>query len=252
MRLPRPGAVLTGAAPVPIAMLVVLVVAVVVAPLIALLIALAAAPTAGSTAPAAAAPSVDGHYRGFGDAGGFLNILPPGQKGTLTAAELAQVNAATTSSAGANDPSAYPAHVADQRQMYDDLNFAPTITDSTLTKYYKDASFGLKPDDVARVYHPTRDVTVIRDKSFDVPHIFGTTRAATMFAEGYTTAEDRLLTMDLLRRVGRGTLSELVGTQGLSIDRGTVSDSPYTEADLQAQIAKAARRSRTTAPTSPA
>ena len=124
MRLPRPGAVLTGAAPVPIAMLVVLVVAVVVAPLIALLIALAAAPTAGSTAPAAAAPSVDGHYRGFGDAGGFLNILPPGQKGTLTAAELAQVNAATTSSAGANDPSAYPAHVADQRQMYDDLNFA--------------------------------------------------------------------------------------------------------------------------------
>ena len=79
------------------------------------------APAAARTASQSANP--DGHYRGFGDAGGFLNILPPGQKGGLTTAELAQVNAATT----AGDPNAYPANVADQRAMYDDLNFATDV-----------------------------------------------------------------------------------------------------------------------------
>ena len=188
------------------------------------------APAAARTASQSANP--DGHYRGFGDAGGFLNILPPGQKGGLTTAELAQVNAATT----AGDPNAYPANVADQRAMYDDLNFATDVTDSTLSKYYKDASFGVRAADVTRVEHPlAKSTTVLRDK-FGVPHIFGRTRDSTMFAEGYTSAEDRLLTMDVLRRVGRGTLAELVGTQGLSIDRSTIADSPYTEADLQAQI----------------
>src|SRR5581483_10059896 len=153
-----------------------------------------------------AAAATDGHFRGFGDAGGFLDILPPGQRGDLTPAELAQVGAATD----AKDPNGYPAHVADQRAMYDALNFA-------------------------------KNVTVIRDKSAGVPHIFGRTRSATMFAEGYTTAEDRLLTMDVLRRIGRGTLSELVGKQGVPIDANTIADSPYTEADLQAQIDALAR-----------
>ena len=33
----------------------------------------------------AAAQSNPGHYQGFGDARGFLNIVPPGQDGVLTA-----------------------------------------------------------------------------------------------------------------------------------------------------------------------
>ena len=31
--------------------------------------------------------SAQGNYRGFGDAGGFVNILPPGQDGSLNGAE---------------------------------------------------------------------------------------------------------------------------------------------------------------------
>ena len=44
-----------------------------------------------------------GHYRGFGDAGGFVNILPPGQDGVLNGPETVQAQAGT-----------YPPHVKDQ------------------------------------------------------------------------------------------------------------------------------------------
>ena len=52
---------------------------------------------------------------------------------------------------------------------------------------------------------PTRraaDVTIVRDKGFGVPHIYGQTRAGTMFGLGYAGAEDRLFVMDVLRNAG--------------------------------------------------
>lgn len=198
---------------------------------LALLTMTLALPSASGAAPPATAPPIDGRYQEFGDAGGFLNVIPPGQDGTLTPPEFAQAQTPGT------DPNKYPPHYADQRSLYDALTFSgDKLNDGDLAKYYKDASFGVKNSDVARKYAPHPDVTVLRDKQYGVPHIYGRTRYATMFAEGYTSAEDRLLTMDLLRHLAQGRLAELVGAPAAGMDTAGLTDAPYTDADLQGQI----------------
>src|SRR6185295_2375865 len=142
--------------------------------------------------PASSDVSV-GHYRDFNDAGGYLNIVPPGQDGVLNGPEAIAAQAGQ-----------YPPHFKDQLGMYGNLVYnVPGLTEDRLLEFYKDASFGVRDDDIDRVYSPTTGVTVVRDASFGVPHIFGTTRSATMFAQGYTGAEDRLFLMDVLRHLGR-------------------------------------------------
>jgi len=188
-------------------------------------------------APAEGTEVTDGHYQEFDDARGFLNVLPPGQTATLSAEGFAQASEAD----GAGDETGFPPFFADQRIMYNDLVFnSPGLSDDQLLDYFKDASFGVEPDDVGRTYQPgdRDDVTIIRDKSFNVPHIFGDTREGTMFAQGYATAEDRILYMDVLRNTGRGRLSEFVGFSDTLIgqDLDTLENAPYTEADLQEQI----------------
>lgn len=177
--------------------------------------------------PAAAQGPV-GRYQDFGDATGFLNVLPPGQDGSLNATEAAAAALGT-----------YPPHVVDQLGMYGDLVYAtPGLVESQLLEYFKDASFGVREDDVGRVYSPTAGVTVVRDAGFGVPHIYGTTRYATMFAQGYTAAEDRLFLMDVLRHTGRARLSEFLGgaASNQHMDRDQLALAPYQEADLTAQI----------------
>src|SRR5437764_5694972 len=176
----------------------------------------------------AAAQSNPGHYPDFGDARGFLNIVPPGQDGVLNGPEAIAAQGGT-----------FPPHFMDQLGMYGDLVYnAPGLTEDRLLEFYKDASFGVRDDDIDRIYSPTASVTVIRDKSFGVPHIFGDTRYATMFAQGYTGAEDRLFLMDVLRHLGRGRLSEfLSGSQSdIDMDRSQIAIAPYKEADLTAQL----------------
>jgi acyl-homoserine lactone acylase PvdQ len=190
-----------------------------------------APPSATAATPPTATPPVDGRYQEFGDAAGFLNVIPPGQDGTLTPPELAQAQAA------GNDPTKYPPHYADQESLYSALTFSgDNLNDADLTKYYKDASFGVKNSDVARKYSPNPDVTVLRDKQYGVPHIYGRTRYATMFAEGYTSAEDRFLEMDLLRHLAQGRLAELVGAPAAGMDQAGLTNAPYTAADLQKQL----------------
>jgi acyl-homoserine lactone acylase PvdQ len=169
-----------------------------------------------------------GHYREFGDAGGFLNIIPPGQDGVLNGPE-----------AIAAQGGQYPPHVRDQLGMYGDLVYnVPGLTEDRLLEFFKDASFGVRADDIDRVYSPTPGVTVIRDQSFGVPHIFGETRYATMFAQGYTVAEDRLFLMDTLRHVGRARTSEFLGASesNQQLDREQLAVAPYKEEDFTAQI----------------
>jgi acyl-homoserine lactone acylase PvdQ len=177
--------------------------------------------------PAAAQGPV-GHYQEFGDALGFLNIVPPGQDGVLNGPE-----------AIAAQGGQYPPHVKDQLAMYGDLVYnTPGLTEDRLLEFYKDASFGVREDDIDRIYSPTANVTVVRDLSFGVPHIFGTTRYATMFAQGYTGAEDRLFLMDVLRHLGRARLSEFLGASpaNQAMDRDQLAIAPYLESDLTAQL----------------
>jgi Penicillin amidase len=54
-------------------------------------------------------------------------------------------------------------------------------------------------------------VTIVRDRGFGVPHIYGATRDGAMFGLGYAGAEDRLFFMDALRHAGRAQLSSFAG-----------------------------------------
>src|SRR4051794_6243531 len=120
------------------------------AALAAAFLALAAAP-ASAQLPAQGPPP--GAYR-EGDAGGFLNVLPPGENGFDNALDLAQFEANASR----------PKNADDQLPLYRDLLTAyPTLDTKGLGTYYKDASFGVKPADVARTYSPRSDVTIVRD-----------------------------------------------------------------------------------------
>lgn len=61
-------------------------------------------------------------------------------------------------------------------------------------------------------------VTVIRDANA-VPHIFADTTLDAYRALGYLHAQDRFFQMEMVRRVGTGRLSELIGAGGLRTDR---------------------------------
>ena len=181
-------------------------------------------------APASAAGDVQPY--GTNDAGGFRNVLPPGQAGTDNAVQLAAFQASGTR----------PAHWDDQQPLYEGLLYAsPTLTDADVPKYFKDATFGVKPEDVESTVQPRPGVTIVRDRQYGVPHIYGDTRGDVLFGAGYAGAQDRLFLMDILRRTGRAQLSSFAGgsASNREMDRTQWQIAPYTEADLQMQIDRA-------------
>src|SRR5205807_496448 len=103
--------------------------------------------------------------------------------------------------------------------------------------YYKDATFGVKASDVHSVEHPEAGLTIVRDK-WDVPHIYGKTRAQAEFGAGYAAAEDRLFMIDVLRHVARAELSSFVGGSpgNRAMDETQWQIAPYNEADLKYQL----------------
>ena len=73
-------------------------------------------------------------------------------------------------------------------------------------------------DGTIRVPGLENQVTVERDK-WGVPHIRASSVEDMAEGQGYVVAQDRLWQMDLLRRVGRGQLSEILGPATLDIDK---------------------------------
>jgi penicillin amidase len=73
-------------------------------------------------------------------------------------------------------------------------------------------------DGAAKVAGLQKEVTVERD-IWGVPHIRAASVQDMVEAEGYVMAQDRLWQMDLLRRVARGQLSEILGPQTVAIDK---------------------------------
>jgi acyl-homoserine lactone acylase PvdQ len=181
---------------------------------------------------ALAGPAPD-HY-GAGDFGGFRNILPTGENGLETGPDIFNFEANGT----------IPPHWNDQNDMYGNLVYAtPGLTAAQIPNFYKDGTFGVKgfedtePDDVERIYSPPMrpGVTIVRDRGFGVPHIYGDTRADVEYGAGYASAEDRLFFMDALRHAGRATLSTFAGGSNREMDAEQWEFAPYTEADLQKQ-----------------
>jgi acyl-homoserine lactone acylase PvdQ len=180
------------------------------------------------------APTTSHAAGAFGDAGGFRNVLAVGQGGTATTAD---VLASTTLGQ-------VPASFTNQLPEYRDLLYAaPGLTDADLPKFFKDASFGEPADGLVET--PKPGVRIVRDRRYGVPRVFGTTRADTMWGAGYVSGQERLLTMDVLRRFGRGRLSELTGAgrndSRLLTDAAQLLATGYTEEELQAQIDRAGR-----------
>lgn len=196
------------------------------------LFALALVGAAGAGLPAGAQSSPVQPYRASDRAATALNILPPGQGRYLNGPELAL----------AQSTGQQPEHNTDQVEMYESLvQAAPGVTQGQLTDFFKDASFGVRPGDIAREYSPRQGVVVLRDASFGVPHVYGTSRSDVMYGAGYVSAEDRLFMMDVLRHVGRGRVSEFLGASeaNLAMDEAVYKSSAYTEAELQAMIDRA-------------
>lgn len=61
-------------------------------------------------------------------------------------------------------------------------------------------------------------VEVIRDR-FGVPHIFAENEHDLFFAQGYVHAQDRLFQLELLHRIGEGTLAAMLGPAAVPADR---------------------------------
>jgi acyl-homoserine lactone acylase PvdQ len=163
------------------------------------------------------------------DAGGFHDVLPPGTNGLANIGQLAAFGVT----------GARPPHNDDQLAMYRDLMYAtPGLTPEGLRTYFKDSTFGVRPADVASTTTPRADVTIVRDKAFGVPHIYGTTRGGTMFGAGYAAAQDRLFFIDILRHLGRAELSSFIGgaPANREMDAAQWAIAPYTEADLERQF----------------
>ena len=60
------------------------------------------------------------------------------------------------------------------------------------------------------------EVKIYRD-SWGVPHIYADNEDDLFFAQGYVQAQDRLWQMELHRRMGSGTLSEIFGASYIGI-----------------------------------
>ena len=164
---------------------------------------------------------------GTNDAGGFRNVLPPGENGLDTLSQIFSFRGLGT----------VPAHFADQQPLYENLVYgAPELSDEKVPAYFKDATFGVPPGEVASTTEPRPGVTILRDSAYGVPHIYGDTRAGTMFGAGYAGAADRLFLMDVLRHTGRAELASFLGGANAGADASQWGFAPYTEADLQKQL----------------
>ncbi|MGW4274364.1 penicillin acylase family protein [Streptomyces seoulensis] len=208
---------------------------------VCVLIAGLLSPFSQAVAVDAAPKAAAGDYCG----GQCSDILPPGENGNATLAQILLNQGFGTQ----------PSHAEDQLGPYANLAKGyPALTDDKINTFFNDASFGVPAGQVASTEKPAGrgDVTIVRDKKSGVPHITGTTRYGTEFGAGYAAAEDRLWLMDVFRHVGRGQLTSFAGgapaNQGL--EQQFYRNAPYTEADLQAQIdsavAKAGDRGRQT------
>jgi acyl-homoserine lactone acylase PvdQ len=169
---------------------------------------------------------------GTNDYGGFRNILPAGENGLVNSAEFGAYKFFGV----------YPPHFNDQNPPYLNLLYGYSgLTTSQVPNYFKDATFGVPSGQVASEYSPggRTDLTIERDSSWGVPHIYASTRSGLMYGAGYAAAQDRLFLMDAMRHLGRGQLSAFAGgtSSNVALDKMIWSTSPYTEADLSNEIA---------------
>lgn len=86
-----------------------------------------------------------------------------------------------------------------------DTPFMPPVTNGTAIE-------GIPAGETIRSTLLSAPVDVVRDE-WGIPHIYGTRFSDVAFVQGYIMAQDRLVAMDLGRRLAEGTVAELIGDQ---------------------------------------
>jgi acyl-homoserine lactone acylase PvdQ len=197
---------------------------------------------AGFATPAGAAPGANAKH---GDQPGVMNILPPGQSGSVDAAEAALVAGGDPERRRAVDGENAPENFANQLEMYDAFNRADlsSLAPGDLGSYYKDAPLTLKNEDAVRIDRPKPGVVVKWD-DFGVPYIEGRTREDAAWGSGYAGTKDRMFLMDLLRHVGAARTAEFLGPGEANavMDQEQLRAAFYTEEEAERQIVDAEER----------
>lgn len=123
-----------------------------------------------------------------------LNVLPPGQNGSLV----------------------FDRNTRDQAQLYECLTpLFDRVQAADLKRCFKDASLGIKGKPV-RVQRPRAGVLIQRDR-WGVPHITGKTAADVAFGAGWVTVEDRGLLLDLVRGPARAAALDIPGVSPVEL-----------------------------------
>ncbi len=166
-------------------------------------VAAAVLPAAGGTAPPPDYAAV------------ALNVLPPGQSGDLR----------------------FPPTASDQLKLYDGLTpKLANVTARDLTRFFKPERLGVSGK-VVRIERPRAGLRILRDR-WDVPHVYGRTRADVEFGAGWATAEDRFVFLELLRGPGRIAAMDVPGVDPFALATSGRQFVPTaaTEQRLQEQI----------------
>jgi acyl-homoserine lactone acylase PvdQ len=201
--------------------------AVVIAAPLSMVGSAAASVASPSRAAAAAVPSFQ-H-----DRGGFHSVLGYGEGETTSLLDLAAFEVGGT----------VPASFTNQQALYNAVIARQPRDDKDLSNYYKNSDFSVPTGaDVGSVEHPATGVTVIRDKRFQVPHIYANTRSAGMYAAGYVTAQDRLFLMDVLRRTAEGQQAGLLGPSAIGADSAQLTQFDLSPAELTREVTSVARQ----------
>ncbi len=136
-----------------------------------------------------------------------VTVLPPGNSGFVDAAGQVRGTAS-------GNPGDFGPHIDDQREMYWKGTFKP-------------GDFSMPGADADQ---PRPGVRIDRDP-FGVPIVAGDSAGDVWWGAGYAAGQDRLFLADAVRRYARGTYAELVGPDGLEVDRQarqvTYSDDEY-------------------------
>lgn len=152
---------------------------------------------------------------------GFHSVLAYGQGESTSALALAQNQA----------DGSIPPSFTSQAKLYDAvITKQPT---ASLDGYYKDSSFSVPQGGTTE---QVGAATVVRDATYQVPHIYGQTRDAGMFAVGWATAQDRLFLMDVLRRTSQGSTAELLGPAAIPADSAALGQFDRSPAELTAEV----------------
>ncbi|HEY0973830.1 MAG TPA: penicillin acylase family protein [Solimonas sp.] len=180
----------------------------------------------------------------------FMTIVPPGSNGNAAGGLGTPVPGVP--------PLTYPANFRDQLDLYGNLAYAkvglkgdtcvpPRSIDEhqaasdQACNYFKRAEIRLDPAEAVASREMTapngKKVTVRRD-GWGVPYIEGDDRASAQYGVGFAAAQDRLWLFDVLRRAGRGRVSEFLGPAGTTFDLDLQfgSGAGYSEEELTAIV----------------